>query len=360
MKKLFIAVLILLALLIGAFFVLNSYIYNEKQADTDGTQQASIEGEYVCLPAKDPSIALNECAAGVLVNGQYFAIDLGLMSQGAPAMTEGDRFTANGIVTPIENLSTDYWERFPVVGIFSVTDSLQVLQPEEEAQPMVYRGMLPCASCAGIDTTLSLTANDDSGRFGTYELVEVYQDDEPLTVTTGGSWQIEETDGESFFVLMDVNAEGDTYRYRIDSPVSIRFAGQDGSALDSDLPYDLILSNEETQGNGIFNRQWVWMYTDHMDGSRIEAPSGGAFVLSFSSDGRYTSTTDCNNIAGDFVIDGEVLSLGAALSTKMFCEGSLENVYTNDLLLTNSYVLEGTTLRLNLNRDYGVMYFEAR
>lgn len=359
MKKLFIAVLILLAFLIGAFFVLNSYIYNEKQADTDGTQRISIEGEYVCLPAKDPSIALDECAAGVRVNDQYYAIDLGLMSQGAPALTEGDTLTASGIITPIENLSTDYWDRFPVVGIFSVTDSLQITQPKQESEAMVYSGTLPCASCAGIDTTLFLTADDDSGRFGTYELVEIYLDEEPLTVTTGGSWQVEDIDTESFFVLMDA-AEGGSYRYRIDSPVSIRFAGPDGSALDSDLPYNLTLSNAKTNDSAIKNRQWVWMYTELQDGSRIDAPEGEAFVLSFSDEGRYTSTTDCNGIRGEAVIDGEVLSLGAAVSTKMFCEGSLESTYTNDLLLASSYVVEGTTLRLNLNRDYGVMYFHSR
>lgn len=39
MKKIFISIAIVLAILVGGFFAFNSYIYNEKQADEELTQE---------------------------------------------------------------------------------------------------------------------------------------------------------------------------------------------------------------------------------------------------------------------------------------------------------------------------------
>ena len=44
----------------------------------------------------------------------------------------------------------------------------------------------------------------------------------------------------------------------------------------------------------------------------------------------------------------------------MACKDSLEGQYTRDLALTNSFVIEGSALKLNLSRDYGAMYFVAK
>lgn len=122
---------VLLALIIG-FFALNSYIYTEKQADPNETMEpyrASLEGEYLCLPHVDTSSPqTDECAFGIKTDvGEYYAVDFMLMSQTAPQLVTGDRFRANGLITPIERLSTDHWRQYPVEGIFSVTDSVEKL-----------------------------------------------------------------------------------------------------------------------------------------------------------------------------------------------------------------------------------------
>lgn len=119
------------ALLIVAFFALNSYIYNEKQGDgtTLEPYRATLTGEYVCLPHVDTSGPQTlECALGILLDdGSYYAIDFNLLSEGTPTFQTGDRITASGVVTPIERVSSDHWKKYPILGIFSVTDSLQKL-----------------------------------------------------------------------------------------------------------------------------------------------------------------------------------------------------------------------------------------
>lgn len=103
---------------------------------------------------------------------------------------------------------------------------------------------------------------------------------------------------------------------------------------------------------------WVWLRTDLLDSEPMEAPEGGQFVLTFDvTTNRASSATDCNSLSGTYVREGEILSFGSLAMTDMYCEGSLDVEYAEQLALTNSYIVEGNQLRLNLNRDYGTMVF---
>lgn len=111
------------------FFALNSYIYNEKQGDGKAVEpyRGTLTGEYMCLPHKDTSGPQTmECALGMKTEtGEYYAVDWSMMSQTQPDLTPGEKFTATGLITPVERLSTDHWQKYPIQGIFSVTDSVQ-------------------------------------------------------------------------------------------------------------------------------------------------------------------------------------------------------------------------------------------
>lgn len=132
------------------------------------------------------------------------------------------------------------------------------------------------------------------------------------------------------------------------TPVTLPEAPADASA-------DVGAADDQT--TDLLSASWSWQYTDHADGTRVSAPAGDRFILSFDGPGRVTSTTDCNNLGGSVSIDGEVISMGQFISTLMYCEGSVESQYATDLSLVNSYVIDGDTLRFNLNRDYGTMTF---
>lgn len=95
----------------------------------DAPQRASLSGIYVCLPHKDTTgPQTDECASGLKTDdGTYYALDFALSSQLAPQLSVGDRISANGVVTLVERLSTDMWRKYPIKGIFSVTDSLKKL-----------------------------------------------------------------------------------------------------------------------------------------------------------------------------------------------------------------------------------------
>lgn len=121
-----IGVLIVLAILIGGFFVFNAYIYNQKQGDGSiEPYRAKLEGEYVCLEGGKE----DDCTKGLLLeDGSRYGIDFMLMSQLAPAIAIGDRISAQGVVNPIERISAAFWHELGIAGIFSVTDSVEVLE----------------------------------------------------------------------------------------------------------------------------------------------------------------------------------------------------------------------------------------
>lgn len=114
--------------LLAGFFSFNAYIYNQKQAENPIERyRGTLSGEFLCLPHVDTAgPQTDECAFGLKTDaGEYYAVDFALMSQMAPEITPGERFTASGMITPIEMLSTDHWRKYQVVGIFSVTDSVE-------------------------------------------------------------------------------------------------------------------------------------------------------------------------------------------------------------------------------------------
>jgi len=114
----------------------------------------------------------------------------------------------------------------------------------------------------------------------------------------------------------------------------------------------------EPVGSMLVGTDWTWQRTERGDGKDFIAPQGGEFILRFSSDGRVSSSTDCNTLTGDYVKDGEILSFGSLASTRMYCKDSIETEYARDLSYTNSFTIKDDELHLILARDAGVMIFK--
>jgi len=126
---LIIYVIIFVIALVGIFYFLNNFIYTEKQAGgLIEPYEASLSGEYVCLPHKDETgPRTDECAFGLKTDtDEYYAVDFSQIPEVGIPFIAGDRLSASGLVTPIERLSFNQWERYRIDGVFSITDFLQV------------------------------------------------------------------------------------------------------------------------------------------------------------------------------------------------------------------------------------------
>ncbi len=116
--------------------------------------------------------------------------------------------------------------------------------------------------------------------------------------------------------------------------------------------------NPIQNNSALVGTKWSWVKTTLSTGATVQAPAGNKFVLTLKSDKTVQSTTDCNSLGGNYVLDGEVLSFGPFVQTMMYCEGSKEADYSRQLSLTSSYVIAGDELKLNLYKDYGTMIFK--
>lgn len=122
------------ALFVGAVIVGTFALYTRQATPLPSDrhtepQRTTLSGTAVCLPHRDTTGPQTmECAFGLQTEaGEYYAVDFSLMSQSPVDFPTGKRFRASGVVTPVEQLSTNHWKQYPVEGIFSITDSLTEL-----------------------------------------------------------------------------------------------------------------------------------------------------------------------------------------------------------------------------------------
>ena len=100
---------------------------NPTQKAVEVPKEQSLEGIVLCLPHKDTNGPQTmECAFGLQTDdGKNYALDAGNVNP--PQYNTGNRIRANGTITPIEALSSDHWQKYDIIGIFSIKDSVEVL-----------------------------------------------------------------------------------------------------------------------------------------------------------------------------------------------------------------------------------------
>jgi hypothetical protein len=87
-------------------------------------QEVTMSGETVCLPHKDTDGPQTmECAFGLKAdNGNHYALNMTQVQNGGMiGFDTGMRMTVTGLLVPIEQISTDMWNKYDIKGIVSVT-----------------------------------------------------------------------------------------------------------------------------------------------------------------------------------------------------------------------------------------------
>ncbi|MCE9541858.1 META domain-containing protein [Candidatus Kaiserbacteria bacterium] len=71
-------------------------------------------------------------------------------------------------------------------------------------------------------------------------------------------------------------------------------------------------------------KTWNWISATR--GAEQLAPKkADVFTLTFGSDGSFTTTTDCNHMAGKYKAQSGEITFSEIISTQMYCEGSQES-----------------------------------
>ena len=106
-------------------------------------------------------------------------------------------------------------------------------------------------------------------------------------------------------------------------------------------------------------KTWVWQSTLQSDGTEIKPAQTGKFTLTFRDDGDFGATTDCNSMGGSYSAEGGKISFTDIAQTRMACEGSQEAVFSGFLTNTSGYHFTSKgELILDLKLDSGSVVFK--
>ncbi len=106
-------------------------------------------------------------------------------------------------------------------------------------------------------------------------------------------------------------------------------------------------------------KSWVWVKSNYNDGREVFPKQPGRFSITLKEDGSFTATTDCNSAGGKWAEKAGGVSFQDIFSTKMFCEGSQESVFTTDLGNVSDYHFTSKgELILSIKFDSGTMTFK--
>lgn len=83
-----------------------------------------VNGTWECLPHKDTSGPQTlECAFGILedITGKHYAVDASLIENNALDYPTASHLQIEGLMVPLNQLSTDMWQKYPIVGIIQAS-----------------------------------------------------------------------------------------------------------------------------------------------------------------------------------------------------------------------------------------------
>ncbi len=84
-------------------------------------------------------------------------------------------------------------------------------------------------------------------------------------------------------------------------------------------------------------KKWTWIEARYNDGRVVKPSKAQAFTLTFEKSGRFSATTDCNGVGGEYSATKDTITFSNMMMTLMFCEGSEESVFTKLLSDSQSY-----------------------
>lgn len=133
--------------------------------------------------------------------------------------------------------------------------------------------------------------------------------------------------------------------------------------LDTDsMQFGEVAQNFEGEANPesmrLSMKKWVWVSAFYNDQRTVTPKQVGAFTLTFNTNDSFSVTTDCNSMTGKYRGEVDTLMFDSIASTKMFCEGSQENIFRDLLTDTEKYHFTSKgELVLDLKFDSGSVVF---
>ena len=129
------------------------------------------------------------------------------------------------------------------------------------------------------------------------------------------------------------------------------------------MQWGVVLPNFEGEADpqrmSLGMKKWMWQHALFNDERELTPIKPGAFAISFSKDGSFSVSTDCNSAGGTYTTSGNLLTFVNMYSTEMYCEGSQETEFFQLLENTSAYHFTNRgELILDLKNNSGTVTFK--
>jgi len=207
----------------------------------------------------------------------------------------------------------------------------------------VYRGVIPCADCQGIETVVVLRSDGTFAAFSKYlgKGDEVFSREGRFTWNSAGN---------------TVRLEGDA-QYLVGEGHLTRLA-PDGSRITDSLASRYVL-NRVPEG-GVTERYWKLV---ELNGKPLPKLAREPWLILKAPDGRVNGFGGCNSFTGAFKLDEAAsrITFSQIATTQMACisGADVEDALHQVLRDVDNYSLAGDRLTLNRARMAPLARFEA-
>ena len=229
-------------------------------------------------------------------------------------------------------------------GVSNKTEQKQILSFENHSSNNsldwqgVYRGVLPCADCEGIETRIVLK------RDGTFQRSMKYLGESDKIFSDEGEFVWDNTGNK-----ITLKVENGAQQYQVGENVLFHL-DQQGNRVTGDLAnfYKLLKNRVDP---GLEDKKWVLI---ELRGRAVESATGDekGFIQFSMETGRYFGNNTCNNFFGQYELyEGKRIIFGKAGSTMMaFPDMESQNLFMEVLQMAENYTVLDSILSLNKAR----------
>jgi uncharacterized lipoprotein NlpE involved in copper resistance len=213
-----------------------------------------------------------------------------------------------------------------------------------------YQGIIPCAHCEGIKT--SITLNTD----GTYSRTIQYLGKEDSSSTENGKYTWNDEGSEISISI----GETETQAYKVGEN-KLFHLDREGNVIKGDLADNYILQKQIQNHANLVDKKWILI---ELQGKKIETTNSPVAYILFDSElSQVSGNNSCNNYSGNYGLeDNGGILLGELSITERFCADRKireREVAFNDMLnKIDNYTIENGILSLNKAKMAPLAKFE--
>ena len=213
-----------------------------------------------------------------------------------------------------------------------------------------YRGVLPCASCEGIQTELTLNKNK------TYDLItrQIGKGDMGVRAISG-SFSLNKAG--SIITLGGIKKDVQPTQYQLGEN-KVTQLDMAGMPITGELADKYVL----TKGRPSIEEKYWKLVT--LYGSTISPETGDRkehHIMLKAEGSRITGSSGCNSFSGDFILNGENgIAITKLIATKTACPTmDSEALFIRALEFADGYIISGDTLQIQKAKATPVAKFIA-